>query len=100
VTLHTAKRERDGQILIPIYLMVLVPLGIVLPVPQDGCLVPNESLLLGGVCARACTCVWRVREEPSCALGKYTWVPSVEVFPVPQECCEEEGVRLDGNSMS
>ena len=77
--------------------MALVPLEILFPVPLDGFLVPNESLILSGVCARACTCVWRVREELLCAMGRCTCVPSVKQFcklSVPQEWCEEEGVRL------
>ena len=42
--LHAAKRDQDWQVLIPIYPMILVPLGILFPVPQDGFLVPKEMV--------------------------------------------------------
>lgn len=70
--LSAGKRYRGWQILLPSYLMLFVPLGILFPVLHDGFVVQNESLISGGV--RACTHVrarvCRMREEASCAIWR------------------------------
>lgn len=70
--------------------MLLVPPGILFSAPQDDFLVLDEFYIRGCVGARVCVCAHMcapecgVREEPPCAVGRCTCVPSVEPYCKPR----------------
>lgn len=61
--LHAEKMCQGWQILIPIYLRLLEPLGIVFSVLQARVLVQKESFILGSVCVLTCVHVSGGRER-------------------------------------